>query len=195
MILATQSIKELRSSGMLEIVAESCPTKIFLANPEMDRAVYAEAFHLNDTELDLIADLVPPGANADPQGAVQQEGAVECRFGLVLDGDQQRARQPEEARLLRSLRRGRGHPPACHRLSLSTATERGRPLRRFKPPPTVKEIPDAILCCSHSRPLQLSRRSRWRRRLRLPQPPPWPPTPPPAPCLTTPRTSCPSAPR
>ena len=61
MILATQSIKELQSSGLLEIVAESCPTKIFLANPEMDRAVYAEAFHLNDTELDLIADLVPPG--------------------------------------------------------------------------------------------------------------------------------------
>ena len=61
MILATQSIKELQSSGLLEIVAESCPTKIFFANPEMDRAVYAEAFHLNDTELDLIADLVPPG--------------------------------------------------------------------------------------------------------------------------------------
>ena len=46
---------------MLHIVAESCPTKIFLANPEMDRAVYAEAFHLNNTELDLIASLVPPG--------------------------------------------------------------------------------------------------------------------------------------
>lgn len=61
MILATQSIKELRSSGLLEIVAESCPTKIFLANPEMDPIVYGEAFHLNDTELDLIADLVPPG--------------------------------------------------------------------------------------------------------------------------------------
>ena len=61
MILATQSIKELETSGMLEIVAESCPTKIFLANPEMNRQVYAEAFHLNDTELDLIADLVPPG--------------------------------------------------------------------------------------------------------------------------------------
>ena len=37
MILATQSIKELEESGMLHIVAESCPTKIFLANPEMDR--------------------------------------------------------------------------------------------------------------------------------------------------------------
>ena len=61
MILATQSIKELEESGMLEIVSESCPTKIFLANPEMDREVYREAFHLNDTELDLIAGLVPPG--------------------------------------------------------------------------------------------------------------------------------------
>jgi type IV secretion system protein VirB4 len=61
MILATQSIKELEESGMLQIVSESCPTKIFLANPEMDRDVYREAFHLNDTELDLIAGLIPPG--------------------------------------------------------------------------------------------------------------------------------------
>ena len=61
MILATQSIKELEESGMLAIVSESCPTKIFLANPEMNRGVYREAFHLNDTELDLIGGLVPPG--------------------------------------------------------------------------------------------------------------------------------------
>jgi type IV secretion system protein VirB4 len=61
LILATQSIKELQESGMLAIVAESCPTKIFLANPEMNREVYAEAFHLNDTELDIIGGLVPPG--------------------------------------------------------------------------------------------------------------------------------------
>lgn len=60
MILATQSIKELEESGMLAIVAESCPTKIFLANPEMNRQVYREAFHLNDTEIDIIADLIPP---------------------------------------------------------------------------------------------------------------------------------------
>ena len=46
---------------MLHIVSESCPTKIFLANPEMDRTLYREAFHLNDTELELIAGLVPPG--------------------------------------------------------------------------------------------------------------------------------------
>jgi len=60
-ILATQSIKQLSEAGMLTSIAESCPTKIFLYNPEMDRKVYAEAFHLNDTELKLIADLVPPG--------------------------------------------------------------------------------------------------------------------------------------
>jgi type IV secretion/conjugal transfer VirB4 family ATPase len=57
MILATQSIKELEESGMLQIVSESCPTKIFLANPEMSREVYREAFHLNDTELGIISDL------------------------------------------------------------------------------------------------------------------------------------------
>ena len=57
MILATQSIKELEESGMLAIVAESCPTKIFLANPEMNRQVYREAFHLNDTELEIISEL------------------------------------------------------------------------------------------------------------------------------------------
>jgi type IV secretion system protein VirB4 len=39
MILATQSLKELEESGMLHIVSESCPTKIFLANPEMDRDI------------------------------------------------------------------------------------------------------------------------------------------------------------
>ena len=61
MILATQSIKEFEDSGLLPIVTESCPTKIFLANPDMDRDVYREAFHLNDTELDLISGLVPPG--------------------------------------------------------------------------------------------------------------------------------------
>jgi len=60
MILATQSIKELEESGMLAIVAESCPTKIFLANPEMNRQIYREAFHLNDTEIDIIADLITP---------------------------------------------------------------------------------------------------------------------------------------
>jgi type IV secretion system protein VirB4 len=59
MILATQSVHELAQSEMLETVAESCPTKIFLANPDIDVPLYRDAFHLNDTELDLLAGLVP----------------------------------------------------------------------------------------------------------------------------------------
>ena len=59
MILATQSIVELADSEMLDIVNESCPTKIFLANPNIERKLYAETFQLNDTELELMESLVP----------------------------------------------------------------------------------------------------------------------------------------
>lgn len=59
MILATQSLDELAKSDILHIVNESCPTKIFLANPEMDRELYQETFHLNQTELELIKGLIP----------------------------------------------------------------------------------------------------------------------------------------
>jgi len=58
MILATQSSDDLTHSDMLPVVVESCPTKIFLANPGMDRARYREAFHLNETETDQIAELM-----------------------------------------------------------------------------------------------------------------------------------------
>lgn len=59
MILATQSVVELAASEMLHIVNESCPTKIFLANPNIDRRLYADIFQLNDTELELLESLVP----------------------------------------------------------------------------------------------------------------------------------------
>ncbi len=59
MILATQSVVELANSDMLQIVNESCPTKIFLANPNIDRKLYAETFQLNDTQLELLESLVP----------------------------------------------------------------------------------------------------------------------------------------
>ena len=61
MIMATQNVEDLQKSGMLGLVATACPTKIFLANPDMDRELYAESFHLNDTEIELIAGLIPPG--------------------------------------------------------------------------------------------------------------------------------------
>jgi type IV secretion system protein VirB4 len=59
MILSTQSLDELRKSDILDVIIETCATKIFLANPDMDRELYQNQFHLNDTEIDLISTLIP----------------------------------------------------------------------------------------------------------------------------------------
>jgi type IV secretion/conjugal transfer VirB4 family ATPase len=59
LILSTQSLDELKRSEVLDIIVESCATKFFLANPDMDRDLYRRQFHLNETEADLIASLIP----------------------------------------------------------------------------------------------------------------------------------------
>lgn len=59
MVLSTQSLDELRKSDICDVIIESCPTKIFLANPDMDRDLYQRQFHLNDNEIELISTLVP----------------------------------------------------------------------------------------------------------------------------------------
>ena len=59
MVLSTQSLDELRRSDILDVIIESCATKIFLANPDMDRDLYRVQFHLNDNELELISNLIP----------------------------------------------------------------------------------------------------------------------------------------
>jgi type IV secretion system protein VirB4 len=59
MVLSTQSLDDLRKSDILEVILESCSTKIFLANPGMDRDLYRQRFHLNETEVELIAGLIP----------------------------------------------------------------------------------------------------------------------------------------
>ncbi len=59
MILSTQSLDELRRSDVLDVIIESCPTKIFLANPDMDRELYRRQFHLNENEVELISTLIP----------------------------------------------------------------------------------------------------------------------------------------
>jgi type IV secretion system protein VirB4 len=59
MILSTQSLDELRRSDVLDIIIESCPTKLFLANPDMDRELYGRQFHLNENEIELISTLIP----------------------------------------------------------------------------------------------------------------------------------------
>jgi type IV secretion system protein TrbE len=59
MVLSTQSLDELQRSELLDVIVESCATKIFLANPDMDRDLYRRQFHLNETEISLIASLIP----------------------------------------------------------------------------------------------------------------------------------------
>jgi type IV secretion system protein TrbE len=59
MILSTQSLDELRRSELLDVILETAATKIFLANPDMDRELYRKQFHLNETETALIAGLIP----------------------------------------------------------------------------------------------------------------------------------------
>jgi type IV secretion system protein TrbE len=59
MILSTQSLDELRRSDILDVIIETCATKIFLANPDMDRELYRRQFHLNESEVELIANLIP----------------------------------------------------------------------------------------------------------------------------------------
>lgn len=59
LVLSTQSLDELRKSDILDVILESCVTKIFLANPNMDRDLYQQHFHLNDHEIELITGLIP----------------------------------------------------------------------------------------------------------------------------------------
>jgi type IV secretion/conjugal transfer VirB4 family ATPase len=59
MVLSTQSLDELKRSDILDVIVESCATKIFLANPDMDRDLYRSQFHLNENEVELIAGLIP----------------------------------------------------------------------------------------------------------------------------------------
>jgi type IV secretion system protein TrbE len=59
MILSSQSLDELRKSDIVDVIIETCATKIFLANPDMDRDLYQKQFHLNEAEIELISTLVP----------------------------------------------------------------------------------------------------------------------------------------
>jgi type IV secretion system protein VirB4 len=58
MILSTQTITDFASADLLRTVVESCPTKLLLANPALDRRQYAELFQLNEMELDLLTGLI-----------------------------------------------------------------------------------------------------------------------------------------
>jgi type IV secretion system protein VirB4 len=59
MVLSSQAVEDFASADLLRTVIESCPTKLLLANPALDRSRYAELFQLNEMELDLLSALAP----------------------------------------------------------------------------------------------------------------------------------------
>ena len=58
-LLATQSSDDFAGTDLLRTVVESCPTKFFLANPNLDINRARELFHLNHTEVAHITELRP----------------------------------------------------------------------------------------------------------------------------------------
>lgn len=59
-ILATQSLSDAISSGMLDVLAESCPTQIFLPNVKAKEFAHTYAqFGLNEKQIDLLTTATP----------------------------------------------------------------------------------------------------------------------------------------
>src|SRR5581483_7077501 len=58
-LLATQTTDDFAAPELLRTVIESCPTKLFLANPSLDRERTRTLFHLNHTEGERITQLRP----------------------------------------------------------------------------------------------------------------------------------------
>ena len=62
LVLATQSLSDAAKSGILDVLAESCPTKAFLANAEAASEENIPLYRLlgcNDAEIRMIADMRP----------------------------------------------------------------------------------------------------------------------------------------
>lgn len=59
-VLATQSLSDAQNSGIFDVLSESCPTKIFLANHEAeDQADFYKRTGLNDRQINIISRMVP----------------------------------------------------------------------------------------------------------------------------------------
>src|SRR5216684_7129398 len=61
-VLATQSLAEIANSPHRDVILESCPTKLYLPNPEARNAASRELyrrFGLSDRQIDIIADATP----------------------------------------------------------------------------------------------------------------------------------------
>ncbi len=62
LVLATQSISDAEKSGILDVIAESCPTKIYLANVEAKNAkqtAFYEIMGLNYRQINIISQMKP----------------------------------------------------------------------------------------------------------------------------------------
>jgi type IV secretion system protein TrbE len=61
-VLATQSLSEITNSPHRDVILESCPTKLYLPNPEAKNAASRELyrrFGLSDRQIDIVADAAP----------------------------------------------------------------------------------------------------------------------------------------
>jgi type IV secretion system protein TrbE len=61
-ILATQSLTEVANSPYRDVILESCPTKIYLPNPEAGNPNTGELYHrfgLSPRQIEIIADAIP----------------------------------------------------------------------------------------------------------------------------------------
>lgn len=61
-VLATQSISDAERSGIIDVLTESCPTKIFLANPvaqHQGTREFYESLGLNERQIEIIASATP----------------------------------------------------------------------------------------------------------------------------------------
>jgi type IV secretion system protein VirB4 len=67
-VLATQSLSDAARSGLLDVLMESCPTRIFLPNENATTAgtsehpgpaAYYHAFGLNETQIETIRSAIP----------------------------------------------------------------------------------------------------------------------------------------
>ena len=93
MILATQTVEDFASADLLRTIVESCPTKLLLANPALDRRHYAELFQLNEMELDLLTGLIPAAADPAQTSGPGQSPHSCCRSEELLDLHQHSHRQ------------------------------------------------------------------------------------------------------
>lgn len=61
-VLATQSLSDAKSSGLMDVLSESCPTKIFLANPQARQQEHYDIYRgigLNDRQIDILSTAIP----------------------------------------------------------------------------------------------------------------------------------------